>query len=86
MDKKVASIVAYIGLLGFLISLLAAGEDVKANPGYKQHLNEGLILGICDIIPVVNFVAFVFQILGIIRAAQDNDEPLPLIGGIKIIK
>lgn len=44
----------------------------------------GLILsfaaGICSI------VCFVFMILGIINAAKGEEKPLPLIGGIKILK
>ncbi|MBO4389462.1 MAG: hypothetical protein J5825_01225 [Lachnospiraceae bacterium] len=88
MDKKLASILAYCTWIGWLVAFLAPGEDVKANPGYKQHLNQGLILFIICFIPIgiTQLFALIFAVMGIIRAAQDNDEPLPLIGGVKIIK
>ena len=34
---------------------------------------------------IVGFACLVFCIWGIIRAAKGSEEPLPLIGGIKII-
>lgn len=39
-----------------------------------------LVAGICSI------AVFVFMILGIVSAAKGEEKPLPVIGGIKILK
>lgn len=39
-----------------------------------------LVAGVCSI------VCFVFMILGIMNAAKGEEKPLPLIGGIQILK
>lgn len=57
----------------------------------------GIASGIAGIIPILglilsfvagicSIVCFVFMILGIINAAKGEEKPLPLIGGIKILK
>ena len=59
-----------------------------------MHLLAGIALGIIAIIPVVGTIVaavgsiatFVFAILGIINAVKGEMKPLPLIGGIEIIK
>ena len=89
MSKKVTSILAYISLLFWLIAFLAGDKE-----GAKFHLNQGLVLGIagliCGWIPAVGWilsiVVLVFAIMGIVSAAKDEEKPLPLIGGIKILK
>lgn len=94
MNKKATAIVAYIGIIGFLIAYLAGDKE-----GAKFDLNQGLVLAIANIIcgiiayiPVIGFlgsicsiVVFVFMIVGIINAAKSIEKPLPLIGGIKIL-
>lgn len=87
--NKVFAILAYLGLL-FLVPLLAA----KDSPFAMYHANQGLLLFIMSLvlgfIPFVNIVAFIviliFMIMGIINAANGLMKPLPLIGGIKLIK
>ncbi len=44
----------------------------------------GWIIGI--VLNIVNVACFVFMIMGIISAANGEEKPLPIIGGIKIIK
>lgn len=46
------------------------------------------ILGwiVAVLLSIVNLVLFAFAIVGIIYACQDQDKPLPIIGGIKILK
>lgn len=39
-----------------------------------------ILVGICSI------VLFVFWIMGLIAACKEEEKPLPLIGGIKILK
>ena len=51
-------------------------------------MNQALICNIVGtVIPVIGTtVAAVFAIWGLIKAIQDDDEPLPLIGNWTIIK
>ena len=96
MDKKVTGIIAYLTLIGWLIAYLAGDKE-----GAKFHLNQGLVLAICNIanvivgmIPliggilssIISIIILIFAILGIVYAAQDQDKELPIIGSIKILK
>ena len=94
--NKLLAAISYIGIL-FLVPLLAAKDDAFA----RFHANQGLVLflaglalGIIGIVPFIGpivagiggVVTFVFAILGIINALKGEMKPLPLIGGIEIIK
>ena len=95
MDKKATGIVAYIGIIGWLIAYLAGDKE-----GAKFHLNQALVLNIASIacsvlarIPFVGFVAaiisivlFVFAVIGLVSAVKDEEKPLPIIGGITLLK
>jgi uncharacterized membrane protein len=95
MDKKVTGIVSYLTIIGWLIAYLAGDKE-----GAKFHLNQSLVLGICEIVlsvlstlPIIKWFAwivslalFVLWIMGLISACNEEEKPLPLIGGIKILK
>lgn len=96
MDKKVTGIIAYLTLIGWLIAYLAGDKE-----GAKFHLNQALVLAICNIanviigmIPIIggflssiiSIIILIFAILGIVYAAQDQEKALPLIGTIKILE
>lgn len=96
MTSKVTGIVAYIGWIGWLIAFLAGDKE-----GAKFHLNQALVLNLASlaisvlaIIPFIGLIislvggigTFVFWILGIVAAIKEEEKPLPLIGGIKILK
>lgn len=96
MNKKVTSIFAYLGLIFWLIGFLAGDKE-----GAKFHLNQGLVLvlanvaiSIIAVIPVVGTIVacvasiavLVFAIMGIVSACKDEEKPLPLIGGIQLLK
>ena len=89
MDKKITGILAYIGLIGWLIAYLAGDKE-----GAKFHLNQGFVLWIasliCAIIPCLGWlcevILLVLMIMGIISAAKEEEKPLPIIGGINILK
>ncbi len=95
MDRKATGIVAYIGIIGWIIAYVAGDKE-----GGKFHLNQALVLDIAaivmnvlSVVPVVKYVAavfslviFVFAIMGIISAAKNEDKPLPVIGNIQILK
>ena len=93
--NKTMAILAYII---FLIPLLAAKDSAFA----RYHTNQGLvllitviaanvILGIIPLIgwlllPLANLALFVLMILGIVNAANGEAKPLPIIGGISLLK
>ncbi len=94
MDKKTTGIVSYITLIGWLIAYLAGDKE-----GAKFHLNQSLIVWllwiICSVvsrIPLVGIIGsiggiavFIFWILGIVAAIQDQEKELPLVGGIRLL-
>ena len=91
--NKVMGIIAYIGIL-FIVPLIAA----KDSPFAKFHANQGLLLFLASIVismaahftPFVGcflwLVPLVFMVLGIVNAAKGECKPLPVIGGITLIK
>lgn len=96
MNKKVTGILAYFGIIFWLIAFLAGDKE-----GAKMHLNQGLVLfiismifGVVGIIPIVGTIiscvgsiaVLVFMIMGIVSACKDDDKPLPLIGKIQLLK
>lgn len=95
MNKKVTSVLAYLGLIFWLIAYLAGDKEAA-----KFHLNQGLvlalayvILGVLSAIPIVGIVAciadvvlIIFSIMGIVSACKDDETPLPLIGKIQLLK
>lgn len=95
MDKKVTGIVAYITVIGWVIALLAGDKE-----GAKFHLNQALVLYIVNLvlvilgrIPIIGIVAgllgivtLVLWIIGLVHAINEEEKPLPIIGGIQILK
>ena len=94
--NKVMGILAYIL---FFIPLVTG--DAKKSPFVQFHTNQGLVLfiaGIASMViaiipilgwilaPILGIVVFVFAILGILNAVKGEKKPLPLIGGITILK
>ena len=88
MNKKVTGIFAYIGLIFWLIAYVAGDKE-----GAKFHLNQALVIwlfGLLSIIPCVGWIigiaAFIFAIMGFISALNGEEKPVPVIGGIKLLK
>lgn len=95
MTKKTTDIVAYITLIGWIVAFCAGTKEES-----KFHLNQALVLWLCNIvvtvlsaIPYVNIVGgilslviFVFWILGLVNACKGEEKELPIIGAIKILK
>jgi uncharacterized membrane protein len=95
-ENKGISILCYFGIL-LLIPLLT-----KPNSAFvKYHSNQGLVLlifsiacAVINVIPIlgqiISIVGSIFSvvcfIIGIINAAGGKMKPLPLIGGITILK
>jgi len=84
---------AVIAYLIFFVPLLT---DAKDDPFVKFHVKQGLTLFIAYLIawavgmipfigwfillPILNVALFILLIVGIIRAAQGEQKPLPIIG------
>lgn len=93
MDNKVTNIVAYVTFIGWIVAF-AMGNREEC----KFHLNQGLVLAIVCVlgsaivgfIPLLGSIFYVFEVifavLGIISAVNGEENPLPLIGGIKLLK
>jgi uncharacterized membrane protein len=94
-SNKGMAILAYII---FFIPLLAAKDSKFA----MYHANQGLVLFLAAVasnivlsmIPIIGWILLpfaylaivVFIIIGIMNAANGRNKPLPLIGGINILK
>lgn len=101
-NEKVYGILAYIGILFIVPLAAGKTEFSKfhANQGIVLFIAEvvlGIVCGIISAIPFVGIVggilsglislaSLVFMILGIVSAAQGEMKPLPVIGGIRILK
>lgn len=98
--NKLLAAISYIGIL-FLVPLLAAKDDAfaryHANQGLVLFIANiaaaiaGFILGFIPVIGIIvawiiRIALFVLMILGIINALKGEMKPLPLIGGIEMIK
>ena len=98
--NKLLAAISYIGIL-FLVPLLAAKDDAfaryHANQGLVLFIANiaaaiaGFILGFIPVIGIIvawiiRIALFVLMILGIINALKGEMKPLPLIGGIEILK
>ena len=88
MNAKTTSIVAYLTWIGFIIALCAGDKE-----GAKFHINQALVIllfSLLAIIPCVGWIWGIFMIvcwiMGLIAAINQEEKPVPLIGGIKIIK
>lgn len=88
MNAKTTSIVAYISWIGLIIAFCAGDKE-----GAKFHLNQALVIflfSLLAIIPCIGWMWGIFMIvcwiMGLIAAINQEEKPVPLIGGIKIIK
>lgn len=88
MDTKTTSIVGYLTLIGLIVALCAGDKE-----GAKFHLNQALVIflfALLGIIPCIGWIwevfIFVCWIMGLIAAINQEEKPVPLIGGITLIK
>lgn len=88
MDTKTTGIVAYLTWIGLLIAFLAGDKE-----GAKFHINQALVIFLFSLLVAIPFIGwiwgifmFVCWIMGFIGAINGEEKPVPLIGGIKLIK
>lgn len=97
-NPKVLGVISYVTWIGWLVAyFLREKEDSFV----RQHLNQAIALNLVStlagfisraggifgaVATVASLAALVLSIMGIIRAAQGSEEPLPLIGGVNWIQ
>lgn len=95
MDRKTTDIIAYITIFGWLAAYVAGDRE-----GSKFHLNQALVINLTLIILAVltripllgwlagllQLVVFVFLIMGIVYAVREQDNEVPLLGAVKLLK
>ncbi len=95
MDKKTTDIVAYITIFGWLAAFVAGEREDS-----KFHLNQALVVNLTFLIlavlawvPVVRLVVglvqivvFVFWVMGIVYAVREQENEVPLLGCVKLLK
>ncbi len=88
MDKKTTSIVAYITWIGLLVAYCAGDRE-----GAKFYLNQALVIflfSLLSVIPCIGWIWGIFMvvcwIMGLTAAIKQEENPVPLIGNIQIIK
>lgn len=101
-NEKVFGILAYFGWLVLIPIFAGKSEFSKfhANQGIVLAIAEtaiSVVSIVLGFIPVIGWIlsillyladvaCLVFAIMGIVSAAQEQMKPLPVIGGIKILK
>lgn len=88
MDTKTTSIVAYLTWIGLLVAYLAGDKE-----GAKFHINQALVIllfSLLVVIPVIGWLWEIFMlvcwIMGLIAAVKQEENEVPLIGKIRILK
>lgn len=88
MDKKTTSIVAYITWIGLIIAFCAGDKE-----GAKFHLNQALVIflfSLISLVPCIGWIwgifMFVCWIMGLVAAINQEENRVPLIGNINILK
>lgn len=87
MNAHTTGIVAYLTWIGFLIALLLGDRE-----GAKFHINQALVINLFSLacaIPVIGQIWSIFMIilwiLGLVAACNDEEKPVPILGGIRIL-
>ena len=88
MDKKTTGIVAYITFIGLIIAICAGDRE-----GAKFHLNQALVIWLFSLLSCIPLIGWIWSIfiavcwvMGLIAAINEEEKPVPLIGGIQILK
>lgn len=93
-QHKIFAIIGYIVPILFFIPMLSS--EGKQNKFAMFHANQQLVLLLAWLIGwmlmflkigfFIDIFALICAILGIVSAAEETTKPLPLIGGIKLLK
>ena len=88
MDTRTTGIVAYITWIGLLVALIVGDKE-----GAKFHINQAFVIALFSLlapIPCIGWLWGIFMVIcwvmGLIAAINEEEKPVPLIGGITLIK
>lgn len=88
MNTRATSVVAYMTWIGLIIAICAGDFE-----GAKFHLNQSLVIHLFGLLSAIVCIGWIWGIfvlvcwvLGLIYAVNQEEKPVPLLGGIKIIK
>lgn len=96
-NTKLYSVIAYITWIGFLAAFFLHDRNDRM---VRHHLNQALVLNIVETVGgiigrlggpfgtiggIIDLAVLILFIMGIVRAVNLSDEPLPLIGGIRLL-
>lgn len=96
-NTKLYSVLSYITWIGFLIVMVLHDRNDRM---VRHHLNQAFVLNIIETIGgvigrmgglfgmigfIISTAVFILAVLGIVRAVNLSDEPLPLIGDIRLL-
>ena len=96
-NTKLLSVISDMTWIGWFASYFLSSKDDRV---VRQHLNQALVLNLINSVgtffgrigglfgpigAIIGLVSLVLTIMGIVRAARASDEPLPLIGDIRIL-
>lgn len=89
MSSRTTAILSYFFWIGFIIAICAGTRDEFSN----FHLNQSLVLhlfGLIGAIPLIGWIwdmiLFVIWIMALASACNGECKPMPILGGITIIK
>lgn len=89
--------VSYITIIGWIVALVMYNDSQKGNSIVRFHLRQsfgiyllliaGSMVAIFPVIGwliwfVVSIAGFVFWLLGLIAAAQNEEKPVPIVGAL----
>lgn len=87
INARTTGIIAYLTWVGFIIAVLCGDRE-----GAKFHLNQALVINLFAFlaaIPVLGWIwavfILVFWVKGILAAYREEEKPVPIIGGIRIL-
>lgn len=96
MNGKILAIVAYLGIIGWVISYVIYGNNEQKTSLEKFHLKQGFGVAVLSLLPwllgfilpysllflssIVWLLVLVLAVLGIINAANEKETELPAVG------
>ena len=96
-NSRFCAVACYITWIGFIIALV---KRERGDALVHRHMNQALILNLAStvsnvlsryggligtLLDLVSIACLVLLIIGIIRAFQMDERPLPVIGGFDLI-
>lgn len=86
MDARTKAIVSHITIIGWIVALVINNSNKESTASF--YLRQTLGLYLCAIVasvipfigPLISLVVFVFWLLSLIYAIQDQEKEIPFVG------